>query len=135
MLKQAIIIILALLCAILIASTVAVILERYFMPQTAQVNALVTMELDGVQWTNGTTIDWGLVDPDSTYFYPFSVTSISGNYTITLYVSGLPDGWIQTWSANGTMVGFQETVTANLTLYIPPTAYGTASFNAWMEVE
>lgn len=120
------------------AAATAIVMEQYLMPQTAQVNALITMSLGESQWTNNTLVDWGNVDPNTTYVWGFRVNNTClTNITVTLHVSGLPAGWKQTWSANGTMLGplgTEDTVIADLTLYVPPTAFGTATWDMWIEV-
>ena len=130
---------LALIGLLIGATAMALVMEQYLMPQTATVNALVTMNLGGVQWTNDTLVDWGIVDPNTTYVWDFRVNNTSpNNITVTLHVSGLPEGWIETWSANGTMLGSlgtDDTVIADLTLYVPPTAYGTVTWDMWINVE
>lgn len=139
MLKQTITILTALLVAILLASAIALVIERYVMPQTAQVSA-VAMYLDDQQWTNNTLIVWGvgaqnLVEPGATYVMPFRVNNTcNAPINVTLIVFGLPVGWVETWNMNGTTVAVGTSVVADLTLYVAADATGVAEWNMWVEI-
>ena len=125
---------LALIGLLIGATAMALVMEQYLMPQTAYVSA-AAFYLDDVQWTNNTLVDWGSVEPDNTYLWSFRVNNTSAEpINVTLYVSGLPVGWLETWSMNYTTIAVGESAVAPLELYIPVGATGFASWSMWIEI-
>jgi len=74
--------------------------EAVVLPPSPEVNVYV----DG-QPSNGTKISWNPVEPGKSYTKNLEVENV-GNTTVKVFlmISGLPEGWSLTWSANGSIL-------------------------------
>jgi hypothetical protein len=115
------------LIAILAGLVLAAAVNTLIYPNTANVNQITDIQayVNSVQWANNTPIDWGPVDRDTTYSKNFEVknngnVAISHGYLLVI-VNGLPLGWTETYSLNGTYVDLdpQMSVSGTLDLYVP----------------
>ena len=127
------------LIAVLGTLVTAVAVNQMMFPQTANVpaNSSLITYLDGNVWPNGTTIDWGTVNPGMTYIKNFTVYNNGNvNMTVALALSGGPPvGWVETWSANNTLLTPKTSAIGTLSLQVPGDAVGTAySWTSWVTV-
>jgi len=118
--------VLAVLAALgfLIGLVAAQIMIEYYFPQTAVIpSAELTVYINGDEWINGTTIDWGNVTAGEAYSVTMNVTNIGGvTCNVTLIIVDLPAGWTETWQGNNTLLAPGESVSADLILTVPQNA-------------
>jgi hypothetical protein len=111
-----------LVIALAVGIGAAAIVQQSQFPNEATVESGLTFYLNGMEWQNGTTIDWGKVHKSSSYFVEFNVTNTgTDNYTLSL-ITYPPVGWSQTWIENGTLLNAGSSLTGNLILTVASTA-------------
>lgn len=109
------------IASLLIGVVLAASIVTYIYPNKATVvSATLTQHLDGSPWSNGTMIDWGLVEPDTTYQFDNLTVQNTGTKNLTAYIitPQLPNGWTYTWTANNTFLQPTMKVEAPLILYV-----------------
>ena len=113
-----------LLSALMVSMVIGAAVVNYYFPQQAVVNSIsATFRLDGAPWTDSALIDWGNVDPSGVYTKAFSVNNTGTvDVTVSMHVDGLPAGWTEVWSVNGTQLAPGVIVTGDLVLSVSPTA-------------
>jgi hypothetical protein len=85
----------------------------------------VAFTLNGTAWTNGTTFDWGSIDPGVSTNASLNVNNVgSANYTVALIPPAFNDtmlsaGWSETWNLTGSTVHTAETLNGTLSIYVP----------------
>lgn len=91
---------------LLIGYVAATVTTTYIIPQTATIPSLtMNIYIDGALKTNGTTIDWGMTNLGTTYYVNLTVQNKGTvSATVYMYVVNLPSGWVQTWTANNTLL-------------------------------
>ena len=100
----------------------APIVTEYVMHETAtSVENTVSLKwyLDGVEFTNDSTLDWGTLNVTETYFYNLTVVNEGTvNTKVSVLTIGLPVGWSRTWTANNTVLAPDSWVAGDLDLYV-----------------
>jgi hypothetical protein len=125
--------------AVLATLITAVAVNQMLYPQTATVpaNSTLIAYLDGNVWPNETTIEWGTVNPGATYTKNFTVYN-NGNVNMTVALelsSDQPVGWIETWTANNTLLTPKTSAIGTLSLQVPLDAVGTSyAWTSWVTV-
>jgi len=79
----------------------------YYMPSKSKISYAVTFTLMGVEWTNGTTADWGTMDPGGIYAGELNVTNTSSDiaFNVTILIQNCNCTWFTfTYASNGTIV-------------------------------
>ena len=128
MLKQA----LAVLSALLIATVLAVTFANYLHPMTSTVASVtLTRVLDGTPLADDEPIDWGLVEPDTTYQFDNLTVLNTGNKdaSIMLTAPDLPAGWALTWVGNHTILRPAEWVGGSIELYVASDAIAGTTYS------
>jgi len=111
-----------LVIALAVGIGAAAIVQQSQFPNEAVVESGLIFYLNGIEWQNDTTIDWGKVHKSSSYFVEFNVTNTStDNYTLSL-ITYPPVGWSQTWIENGTLLNAGSSLKGNLILTVASTA-------------
>ncbi len=119
---------LAALIVILIAAlatvAVCVTVVYYLFPQTVSVvQVKVSFTLDGQPLANGSPVQWGQVDRDTSYWSNLDARNDGNvNTTVILNLGPLPTGWTETWSLNNTKLTPGQTAVGILTLDVPADA-------------
>lgn len=124
--------------AIISGISIATAVQMWMYGQTSTVPPEgYTMYLEDEVWANGTAIDWGDTYPGNTYYYNLTVESlVPSNTTVWLEVVDLPLGWTETWDANATLLGPEESVFGWLNLTIPSDAEaGEYSWDSYIKGE
>lgn len=99
-------------------------LQEYLHPMTAEVaTTTLSRTLAGTPLADDEAIDWGLVEPDSTYSYENLTVTNTGNTAcnVTLWHNA-PAGWSITWTANNTHLEPAQSAEAPLELYVAASA-------------
>ena len=124
-----------------VAVAAAISVYRFYMPQTVTVavtsTPAVRVVIDGVEWTNGTTIDWGTIHRGGSKSKDLIIYN-DDDITVRVYiVPSLPSDWEMHWSENATLIsGHKWTFTRPLTLTISPDAEpGPHTFDAWLMIK
>jgi len=104
-----------------VGAGIALIYKEYTMHQTATaVENTVSLKwyLDGTEFTNDSTLDWGTLNVTETYFYNLTVVNEGTvNTNVYLLIQNLPVGWTETWTANNTVLAPNSWVAGDLDLY------------------
>lgn len=114
----------AVICVAVILLTVAAGLAITFLLglQNAHVNKVLEVQayVDDVYWAPGTSINW-TVYPGQTAVKNLTVYNGSNDFVnVSVIVTGLPEFWIETWTANETVnLPRGTSVFGNLTLTLP----------------
>ena len=126
---------------LLMAAVAVLAMTSYvlYFPQEAVVlppSPEVSVYVDGQPWSNGTKISWNPVEPGKSYTKNLEVENV-GNTTVKVFlmISGLPEGWSLTWSANGSILHAGEKCSGYLTLTVPPDASGPYEWDSWIIAE
>jgi len=122
--KRKMIVLAALSIVSLVSLVLAAPMAGFHMPQTASPQTQVDIEcyVDTVQWTNGTELNWGEVQPNTTYTKTLKVINVdTKNAIIYITIAGLPLGWTETWSINNTQLNAGLQVNGVLQLTTPET--------------
>jgi len=97
----------------------AALYQEYVNPNNATVNT-VTMWLEGESFLNGTTIEWGPLEPNYVYMLNLTVRNDANvNVQVIFDTIDLPTGWIQEWFGNGTILIPGAIVEGDIELTIP----------------
>lgn len=126
-----------LLSAIAIVSSVsgATYYQLYYPGEyTIDTSPELSAYLDGLPWSNGTLIQWGVLEPGWDYSKNLTVVN-TGNtlQTVDLIVSGLEPGHNLTWAGTGTLLEPGDSIAGNLLLEIPSNATGkTYPYSQWI---
>jgi len=129
MLKQAVVI----LTALLVATVLAVGIVSYLHPMTATVVSVsLSRTLDGDPLADDAPIEWGIVEPDASYRFDDLTVTNTGNVdaNITILSPLLPAGWTLTWAMNKTVIAPAASLSAPLILYVAADAAQGVTY-AW----
>jgi len=97
--------------------------------QSANAILAISYQLDDIILEDGDSIAWGTIYINNTESKSLNATNHSDkNYTICFLCSGLPSGWIQTWSCNNTLLEAGKSMCGNLTLTATTEASATWSW-------
>lgn len=107
--------------AFLIGIVAAAALVTYLHPMTATITDIsLTRTLDSTLLADDDPIDWGIVEPDSTYQFDDLTVENTGNVdaNVTILSPLLPAGWTLTWTMNNTVIAPAASLSAPLILYV-----------------
>jgi len=113
----------------------AVYYTTFALPQQAGIGEVYATEvyINDSKRTSGVTYDWG----NGTTSVNLQVKN-TGNTNVSIYliISGLPLGWSETWSGNGTLPSVPPNWWQNGTLTLTRNGIaGVYSWNSWIKVE
>jgi len=118
-----------LIALLTIAGAGAVIIASQINNQTITLLGNFEAYIDNQRLANGTTLDWGTYRNTWTFSCNLSLLNIDNvPRTHTLYVTKLPVGWTEKWTANATTIEPNHWANGTLTLTIPTGTKGTFAF-------
>lgn len=120
---------------IVAAISIGAAVQQYLLPGKVTISSVpLAMYVDGVEWINGTAIDYGEGPANSTFTKELSVQNLGSlNCTLYLYLINLPAGWSESWTANATFTEPNEWANGTLTLTVPAGATdGTYSWDRYL---
>lgn len=107
----------------LAGAAVAYVAIQYWFTNTGTIaSPSLTIYINDI--LNETTIDWGLCEANSTYYFENMTVVNTGNTNLTVYivVVDLPLDWILDWGGNETLLIPGAKVEGELALTIPASA-------------
>jgi len=129
------------ICLLVIVGTITIAFAITFLLglQTAHVNKALEVKayVDGVYWEPGVSVPWGTLNPGEVYVKNLTVYNGSNDFiNVSVIVSGLPDTWTETWTANETKnLPRGESVYGNFSLTVPAgTPAGDYSWDTMLDV-
>jgi hypothetical protein len=104
--------------------------SQHSMPMKATVQAAYSLFVNGTQYGNGTTLDWGNVSAGNSYNATLDVYNSGGSvFTVQLDNATLTTGWTLTYDRQNTSVPIGGWLNGTLTLVVPSNA--TAAIYTW----
>jgi hypothetical protein len=107
---------------------------KYYYPNDGSIsNAILTMRINNILYSNNTAIDWGTCKAGKAYTKNMTISNI-GNITLTVSIvsMGLPTGWTLMWQANNTRLEPDYEIEDSLILTIPANATTWPLWGFWI---